>query len=37
MDDLNNFDDPLSVMVRNYPAEYMPVVSIIVLSNLKSP
>ena len=27
MDDLNNFDDTLSTMVRNHPADYMPVVS----------
>lgn len=26
MDDLNNFDDQLSTMVRNHPADYMPVV-----------
>lgn len=27
MDDLNNFDDELSTMVRNHPADFMPVVS----------
>lgn len=26
MDDLNNFDDQLSMMVRNFPSEYLPAV-----------